>query len=206
MEDEIWKDVRGFLKYEISSLGRVINIRTKKILKPQIGKHGYYQVCLHRDDSGTLNKRIHRLVIENFKEPIVGKECCNHIDGNKLNNNLDNLEWSSPLENSSHASRIGLYREGDKHGKTNISDGKIISILFMIRTRELCYRQIKEMFGPSADQVVSFVINEGGRESIVSKFFSKEDLIGLRAKIIANGVKHKINPYAELRKAKLINN
>lgn len=68
-------------------------------------------------------KYVHRLVGESFiNNPLIKKEI-NHIDGNKMNNNVDNLEWVTPKENVAHAIRTGLINNtGIKHYACKISD------------------------------------------------------------------------------------
>jgi len=99
MENEIWKPIVGYEElYEVSNLGRVKNCRFNKIKKPRI-RAKYYSVTLFKD--GKLKDfTVHRMMAEAFLEN--KKECVNHIDGNRLNNNLNNLEWVSHRENSVH--------------------------------------------------------------------------------------------------------
>ena len=94
-----WKSVIGYEDlYEVSSDGRVRSVRHKKLkeCKQQIDHKGYIRVCLYKNGK-TKNARVHRLVLEAF----VGKSDLqvDHIDGNKKNNNLSNLEYVTPKEN-----------------------------------------------------------------------------------------------------------
>lgn len=113
---EVWKDIEGYEnKYQISNLGRVKSLSRKisngksfylskeKILKSSIGTTGYYFVNLNY-----VSKKIHRLVAKTFIPTIEGKNYVNHIDGNKLNNKSDNLEWCTNQENIIHAYETGL--------------------------------------------------------------------------------------------------
>lgn len=100
---EIFKNVTiaGFEHlYKISNLGRVMTLHRKnyqKILSPAIGK-GYLQVCL-RNKKIKKTVKIHRLVALAFIPNNDNKEQVDHIDGNKLNNNVENLRWSTAFEN-----------------------------------------------------------------------------------------------------------
>lgn len=73
---------------------------------------GYLLVTLcHTDEQGNKirkNKRIHRLLMEAFVPNEFNYPHINHIDGNKTNNSLDNLEWCSPKHNAEHAAKLGL--------------------------------------------------------------------------------------------------
>lgn len=97
---EIWKNIKDFENYQVSSYGRVKG--KNGILKPIITIYGYYQVILYKDKKA-YSKRIHRLVLETFKpEHSKEKNQVNHIDLNKTNNNLNNLEWATAKENCRH--------------------------------------------------------------------------------------------------------
>ena len=108
-----WKKINGYSSYEISNDGCVRNIKTGCIIKPlkRSNKQNlYYYVDMKSDLGKKSHKNIHRLVAETFIENPFVKPCVNHIDGNKLNNHVDNLEWVTYSENDLHAFRIGLRR------------------------------------------------------------------------------------------------
>ena len=105
MKTVAWKPITDYVGlYEVSSEGRVRNVKTGKILKPKNNRRGYLFVGLHKN--GAVKKRyIHRLVAQAFipnpnKLPEV-----NHKDEIKANNNLDNLEWVSHRDNSNYGKR-----------------------------------------------------------------------------------------------------
>lgn len=100
---EIWKKIEE-LPYEISSLGRIRNLKGK-ILKTYIQNCGYEQIKVAFNNT---HKQIHRLVAEAFIPNPESKKYVNHIDGNKLNNSVSNLEWCTNSENIIHARKTGL--------------------------------------------------------------------------------------------------
>lgn len=119
--NEIWKPIAGYENYyDISnlgnvqskgkkytdSLGRNMNKAPKKI-SVRIGTIGYLCVDLNCNGIST-QKHIHRLVAEAFIPNPENKPTVNHKDGNKLNNDISNLEWATYSENNKHAIDIGL--------------------------------------------------------------------------------------------------
>lgn len=110
---EIWKKVNeeDFKDYWVSNLGRVKN-RKGQILIPYLRKDGYLTVRLCNNGKKLKkDKRIHRLVMESFNDTDNRSLDVNHIDGDKTNNKLDNLEWCTRTENLKHAVRIGLNKQ-----------------------------------------------------------------------------------------------
>lgn len=108
---EYWKPIEGFENYEVSNLGQVRSFYTReaKVLKPSINKDGYLKVGLRKDGKQYL-KSIHRLVATAFIPNPEDKLQVNHIDGDKQNNTVFNLEWVTCKENIQHAWNTGLSR------------------------------------------------------------------------------------------------
>lgn len=102
---EEWKQIPN-LSYEISSLGKIRNLQGK-VLKTYVQNSGYEQIKINYQGLH-IHKSIHRLVAEAFIPNPLNKEYVNHIDGNKLNNTVDNLEWCTNSENILHARKTGL--------------------------------------------------------------------------------------------------
>ena len=113
MEQEQWKPIERFNgEYEVSNLGRVRSMKkyrgmTARIMPQTVQRKGYYAVTCWMDNKAICVK-VHRLVIEAFKPNPDNMPCINHIDGNKLNNHIDNLEWCTYQQNMQHAVRTGL--------------------------------------------------------------------------------------------------
>lgn len=113
---ENWKDIPNYENlYQISDLGRIKSLYSNKILKPSFDKFGYARF------SATKNKvqktlRIHRIVMDVFS-PSKIKMQVNHIDGDKTNNRLNNLEWCTDSENKLHAYANGLMTGGNEYSK-----------------------------------------------------------------------------------------
>ena len=103
---EKWKPIKGYERYEISSIGNVRNSKTGRILKKDKSRN-YYEVVLSQQGK-TKKYAIHRLVAEHFINNPKNKPQVNHKDGNKLNNNIENLEWVTVSENIKHSYTNGL--------------------------------------------------------------------------------------------------
>lgn len=100
---EQWKIIDFANNYEVSNTGFIRNKTTKYILKGRETFNGYLQVSLKIDEKNKfINKYVHRLVAQFWLENINNKEEVNHIDGDKKNNNIANLEWVTAKENSNH--------------------------------------------------------------------------------------------------------
>ena len=100
---EEWLPIKHFDNYKISSLGRVCNINTGRMLKLTT-KGGYMFTGLSANSEGKTFP-IHRLVALAFIENPENKPQVNHKDKNRSNNNVSNLEWSTALENNLHRSK-----------------------------------------------------------------------------------------------------
>lgn len=126
---EVWKDVSGYDgKYQVSNTGKVRNARGS-ILKPTGKSDRYHTVRLYRSGKVFKDWLVHRLVANEFLGmPGDGYEV-NHIDGNRYNNNVSNLEWVTHRENMIHAVKHGLVttqKAKDAHRKpVRCSNGKI---------------------------------------------------------------------------------
>lgn len=107
MLDEVWKDVPEYEGlYKVSNMGRVYGIKRNNILSPAPNEKGYMYVVLCKNNK-MKSFRVHRLVAKTFLGDFKGMEI-NHIDGNKKNNELSNLEYCTHKENMSHAILHGL--------------------------------------------------------------------------------------------------
>ena len=104
---EQWKDIPGYEGYyQISSFGQVKNIQTNKLLKGDINNAGYKRVVLYTPTKHRYF--IHQLVAKIFCEGWQNGLVVNHIDGNKQNNNKNNLEWVTRSHNDLHAFALKL--------------------------------------------------------------------------------------------------
>ncbi|MFY0760210.1 NUMOD4 motif-containing HNH endonuclease [Metabacillus dongyingensis] len=126
---EMWKDVVGYQGiYEVSNLGEVRTHEDKtsfskrhgvdrkwkqRVLKQKVSKDKNCRVSLWKDGK-EQTWLVHRLVAYAFLPKPEGKEYINHIDGNRLNNHVDNLEWCDHKENNNHAFDNRLIKTGQE--------------------------------------------------------------------------------------------
>ena len=129
---EIYKDVVGFEEYfQVSNLGNIYSKRTCTTLRQTTTKTGYKVLStrIGGRNGKTFCLKVHRLVAEAFLEPpedylldeaastFYKVVIVNHIDGDKLNNKVSNLEWCTYKENTQHAISTGLMRDSGSYTK-----------------------------------------------------------------------------------------
>lgn len=127
MDQEIWKAIKGFEKcYEVSNFGRIKSlereiktkdgrsyIRKEKILSSPVANTGYARVALF--NGGKVREAdVHRLVAETFLDNPNGYKYVNHLDENKTNNNVSNLEWCTNRHNAIYSNGKKVKRINDK--------------------------------------------------------------------------------------------
>lgn len=119
---EIWKIIPKHTSYSASNFGRIksedkemlhnvhgtLYVRKGRILTQQQGKFGYLRVGLSYPNKKVVMESVHRLVALAFLANPNNKRTVNHIDGNKSNNHLSNLEWNTHKENVDHSIKLGI--------------------------------------------------------------------------------------------------
>ena len=103
---EIWKTIPNFSNYEVSSLGNIRNKKTLKELAKNSLRGGYIRVGITNDDNERKQVTIHRVVAITFIPNPENKYTVNHIDHDKLNNSVKNLEWASTTEQNRHKRKV----------------------------------------------------------------------------------------------------
>lgn len=158
---EVWKDVNGYEgKYKISNLGRLKNKRGEFINGSNI--HGYIRVMLFGDKK-VKTISIHRLVAIHFIENDNNKPYVNHIDGNKQNNRVDNLEWCTQAENIQHSIENGLKTdcgENSKKHKLTKEDVNFIRTRYIPRDKIYSAKELAKKFNISRREIYRVIKGE----------------------------------------------
>ena len=143
-------------KYECSDEGHIRNKKTKRVLKEFVGKDGYV-----RTQFGGRTRLVHRVVAIAFLPAEVGKDFVNHKDGDKQNNNVDNLEWCDRSGNMKHAYEHNLKSsKGIKNGRCKLTeeDVSFIREFYIPCDKILGAKALAKRFGV-APQTISAVIS-----------------------------------------------
>jgi hypothetical protein len=140
MTEVVWKHIREYEKYQISSQGDVVNSKGR-ILKQHPDRYGYNTIMLCKNGIG---KRflVHRLVAIHFIPNPLNKPTVNHLNGNTTDSRVENLEWATISENNLHAYRTGLSKPkkmiGEKNGRAKLTQKDADKI------RLMCSKGIKQ--------------------------------------------------------------
>jgi hypothetical protein len=141
-DGEIWRDIEEFDGYQVSNKGRVRSkdriieyerngqtrtMRKKGKIKTQYRLQGYPAVALYKSDT-QYNRRVHHLVLKAFDRQPKEDEQCNHINGDKEDNRIENLEWVTRQENIDHAVRTGLTRNGEEINTSKLTETQVRKI------------------------------------------------------------------------------
>lgn len=155
--NEVWKPVSVNNAYEISNKGRVRSLpgRFKKSKQPVeikgwISFHGYRKIELCNSGKRTVVS-LHQLIARAFIPNPDNKPEVNHIDGNKLNNDILNLEWVTRAENAKHAGKTGLMRP--LHGVRNHFAKLTEDQVLLIRQSPLPTASLSSMYNVSRSTV-----------------------------------------------------
>ena len=138
--------------YYITDQGEIYNKNTGNILKQKKELDGYIRVSLMKKTGGTTYVQLHRVLMMAFK-PIenMKKLQVNHIDGNKENNILSNLEWVTAKQNIQHAIQNNLmnfdYLYGEKSNLSNYTEKDAIRVIELLKSNLYTDKQISKITG-----------------------------------------------------------
>lgn len=164
--EEIWKTIPDLPRYAISNKGRLRNIDTGKILKTRISKLGYEEVTISYNKIQYF-RSIHRLVAQAFIPNQENKPEVNHIDENKLNNHITNLEWSTRKENINHGTWIERKIKANQKPIYAFKDG--------IGAEFESTKQFAEQYGAHSTNVTHALkyVNKNGAQKTIKGYIFK---------------------------------
>ena len=182
MTEEIWKDVIGFEdRYSVSNEGRVFSKVKNKLLNLSENQGGYL-FFMAKKNGETKNLLVHRQVAICFlaepsqelseicKQSHHGLVLVNHIDGNKTENSVYNLEWTDGFGNMQHASENGLLStlKGTEAAQSKIKDFNIVLSIrdeYIPRSKEYGATALARKYGVSRSVINGIILNKTYLES-----------------------------------------
>lgn len=158
--EEIWSNIESWPEYQISNFGNVRSYKRGGEAKKIMGSsyNGYIFV---RFSMGKYKRyyKVHRLVAIAFIPNPKNLPQVNHIDGNKSNNHISNLEWVDALSNQRHAVRLGLIAYGERASRTKLTEKQVLDILKCRNSRSVKINDLAKKY--SVDRTVITNITSG---------------------------------------------
>jgi len=158
-----FKNIQGFDGYRIGDDGSVWSKRKIKEkwqrLKPWPNQKGYLQVNLYRNEQGHTRK-VHRLVLEAFVGLCPPDMECRHLDGNKINNQLENLQWGTSKENKDDMNKHDMTCKGKRNGQAKLTEEGVVAIRETYRCGNISHRQLAKLYGVSKSAITSLLRKE----------------------------------------------
>jgi hypothetical protein len=153
---EEWKDVLGYEnRYKISNTGDVYSLLSKKILEPGLGTNGYKLVIL-RKNGKSKTKYIHVELAKVFLGARPTGYVINHIDANKRNNKVTNLEYVTQKQNLDHSEKLGRLNRRD-NGSTKINFERAREIKELYAAGGITHRELGEQFGLARNTITQIM-------------------------------------------------
>ena len=153
---EEWRAIPGYTNYEVSNMGQVRLVVHERMRKPgllniTVSSNGYHWVCF-----GGKTWAVHRVVLWAFVGMPSSKSVCNHKNGIKDDNRLENLEWITSKQNTDHAIRTGVFDiQGENHPATHLTEKDICTIRLLKGI--MTYKEIGEIYNVSYGAIVAIV-------------------------------------------------
>jgi len=141
--------------YYVTEDGKIFSEKSNIFLKPAIDKYGYEVVRPMGKDGTPKNRFVHRLVLGTFN-PIeeINNKTVNHIDTNKRNNKIENLEWMTIQENNAHAVEHGLRgKTGEKNPNSKLTIIEVEEILNSLG--KISQQKLADKYGVSKSTIVN---------------------------------------------------
>lgn len=149
---EEFRDIKDFENYQVSNLGRIYSKKRRTCLKiKRLVGRGYYQVRLSKNGK-YYYKNLHRLIAETFIPNPNNYRTVNHINGNKLDNRLSNLEWADDCKQQHEACLLGL-RPTTRH---ILTEEEIIEV-YKMYSKGTSVKELAELYDTRIQQICKLV-------------------------------------------------
>jgi hypothetical protein len=155
---QTFKVIEEYPNFSISQCGKIKNNTSGKILKTVIHKKGYEVINIKPYGRGAgKSLKIHRLVAKAFLPNPLNKLQVNHLDGNKQNNHMNNLEWATASENMKHAFDTGLKTPSLQVKRFTESEAIEIAKAYKFRCRKNGANALAKRFGTSHSVILNTI-------------------------------------------------
>ena len=190
---ELWKPLLEYKGIEVSSIGRIrkaANKSRKERILTEFPKDrdGYCRCSVQKLDGTWTSQPVHRLVAKAFIPNVENKQAVNHIDGNRTNNRVENLEWVTPRENVIHSFRFGSRREYKTVPKKTLLTDFQISQIDILR-KSYTVNQIAKLFNIEYQSLKNIIHKKKQCERLDNQQPSIYDSIYEGSETIPNGSK-----------------
>lgn len=163
------KEIPGIPTYFANEKGEIFST-VKKPVSKNILYPKPYKLVLSGDRGGYLMfspfingkqniRKVHRVILETFVGPCPPGMACSHLDGNRKNNNIDNLEWATTIRNNDMKNIHGTVGCGEKHGGSKIKSEDVPSMIAM-RKQGQTYKEIADRFNLTPEQASRIIRNK----------------------------------------------
>lgn len=165
--DEIWKPIKDYPDYEVSSLGRARSYRKERcsvrqsyttIMNGGLSSNGYRKISIRNKD-GMKSVWLHRIILLTFtEEPLDKKYEAGHIDGDHTNNCLTNLKWMTKAENEACKLLHGTHNRGEKCGTSKLSNDQAKDIINLYSSKLYTQERLAQIYNVSS-ATISRIVN-----------------------------------------------
>lgn len=152
LENIVYKECKEFPDYYVSYCGKIIRGKTKKHMKQVLHGNPPYLSIRTCTENIAKNTKVHRMIALVYvpNDDPVNKIQVNHIDGDKFNNSVSNLEWVTESQNQRHAIETGLKGKGSELYNAQLEEDQVHQICKFLIDGHLC-KDLADRFGCSKD-------------------------------------------------------